>query len=34
VICLVDRLQGASENFEKEGYNFTPIFRVNELDID
>jgi len=34
IICLVDRLQGASENFRKEGYNFTPIFKVNELDID
>jgi orotate phosphoribosyltransferase len=34
IICLVDRLQGAEENFKKEGYNFTPIFKVNELDID
>lgn len=34
VICLVDRLQGADENFRSAGYNFTPIFRVNELDIN
>ncbi len=34
VICLVDRLQGATENFKEAGYKFTPIFRVDELDID
>jgi orotate phosphoribosyltransferase len=33
VICLVDRLSGAQENFKKAGYKFTPIFKVNELDI-
>jgi len=34
VICLVDRLQGAQDNFKQAGYKFTPIFEVNELDID
>ena len=34
VICLVDRLSGAEKNFAEAGYKFTPIFKVNELDID
>jgi orotate phosphoribosyltransferase len=33
VISLVDRLQGAQQNFKDAGYKFTPIFEVSELDI-
>jgi orotate phosphoribosyltransferase len=34
VICLVDRLQGAQDNFKEAGYDFVPIFTVDQLDIN
>ncbi len=33
VICLVDRLAGGKESFESKGYDFEPIFTINDLDI-
>ncbi len=33
VITIVDRLQGAQENFKKEGVAFTPVFTLTDLGI-
>lgn len=33
VITLVDRLAGGRENFESRGYDFDPIFTIEDLDI-
>ena len=33
VIGIVDRLQGARENFDAAGHRFTPIFTLDDLDI-
>ncbi len=33
VITLVDRLAGGRESFESKGYEFEPIFTINDLDI-
>ncbi len=33
VICLVDRLAGGKENFEKKGVRFDPIFTLKDLKL-
>jgi len=34
IIAVVDRLQGARENIESEGYDFDALFTVRDLGID
>lgn len=34
IIALVDRLEGGRQELEKNGFKFTPIFTVKDLDID
>ena len=34
IIALVDRLQGAAETIEGEGFDFVPLFTVEDLNIN